>query len=66
MGFGVKEPKTTTGEHVPGTALIYGNDADAENVELTNRDILKRGTGANSKVILVPQPSNSPNDPLVS
>ncbi len=64
MGFGVKEPKTHVREHVPGTTTIYGDER--ENVEIVPQANLKRGHGSNSKVILVPQPSDSPNDPLVN
>ncbi|KUJ17693.1 MFS general substrate transporter [Mollisia scopiformis] len=62
MGFGVREPRTTSGEHVPRTALIYG--AESSDVESVPRTSLKRGTGKNADIILVPQPSDSPNDPL--
>lgn len=64
MGFGVKEPQTASGEHVPGTALIYGGNGD--NVELAVQANLKRAPGKNFDIILVPQPSDSPNDPLVT
>jgi hypothetical protein len=64
MGFGVKEAKTSSGEHVPGTALIY--DQNGDNVELALQANLKHGQGKQSDIILVPQPSDSPNDPLVS
>jgi hypothetical protein len=63
MGFGVKEPNIISGEHVPGTALIYGGNGD--NVELAVQAHLKHAPGKNSDIILVPQPSDSPNDPLV-
>jgi hypothetical protein len=63
MGFGVKEPKAVAGEHVPGTALIYGGTGD--NAEFALQSNLKHARGKNSDIILVPQPSDSPNDPLV-
>jgi hypothetical protein len=63
MGFGVKEAATTSGDHVPGTALIY--DGNGDNVELAIQSNLKHARGKNSDIILVPQPSDSPNDPLV-
>ncbi|KAI2630112.1 major facilitator superfamily domain-containing protein [Xylaria nigripes] len=51
-------------EHVPGTVLL----ADAEDVSSEYgeipREFLKRGRGRHADVILVPQPSDSPNDPL--
>jgi hypothetical protein len=64
MGFGVKEPKTVFGEHVPGTSLLV--DIGNGNVELADHSTLKHAPGKNSDIILVPQPSDSPNDPLVS
>ncbi|KAE8446563.1 hypothetical protein EG329_011895 [Mollisiaceae sp. DMI_Dod_QoI] len=62
MGFGVREPRTISGEHVPGTSLIYGIEGD--DVETAAQANLKRGRGKNADIILVPQPSDSPNDPL--
>ncbi len=64
MGFGVLEAKTASGEHVPGTSTIYNDEADGE--ELVIQSHLKHGRGSDKDVILVPQPSDSPNDPLVS
>ncbi|CZR56389.1 related to transporter protein HOL1 [Phialocephala subalpina] len=63
MGFGVREPKTHAGERVPGTSLIYEQGgSDVENAARAN---LKRGRGKrDADIILVPQPSDSPNDPL--
>lgn len=64
MGFGVLEAKTASGEHVPGTSTIYNDEVDGE--ELVIQSHLKHGWGNDKDVILVPQPSDSPNDPLVS
>jgi len=64
MGFGVKEPKTVSGEHIPGTSLLV--DIGNGNVELADHSALKHALGKSSDIILVPQPSDSPNDPLVS
>ncbi|KAL9108567.1 MAG: hypothetical protein Q9227_006653 [Pyrenula ochraceoflavens] len=65
MGFGIKEPKKLLGDHVPGTAILYDNAANVANFE---RPVLpqtaKHAAGRNSNVVLVPQPSDSPNDPL--
>ena len=61
MGFGVLEPKDASA-HVPGTSLLDVH----EQVIADNSGVLKKGTGRNSHVILVPQPSDDPNDPLVS
>ncbi|KAH8910396.1 MFS general substrate transporter [Coniochaeta sp. PMI_546] len=62
MAFGILEPKTA--EDVPGTAFM--NDQDDLPPEFTDlpRERLKHGTGRYRNVILVPQPSDSPNDPL--
>jgi hypothetical protein len=60
MPLGVLESKSTSGHHAPGTVLL---DAQVNRVELELSG-LKRGTGKNTEVILVPQPSSNPNDPL--
>lgn len=62
MAFGILEDHKT--EHVPGTA--YMNDQEDLPQELGDipKEALKHGTGKYSHVILVPQPSDSPNDPL--
>lgn len=55
MGLWILEPKSN--EKVPGTV----------HVERTNNNLtsnLKHGTGKDSNIVLVPQPSDSPNDPL--
>lgn len=58
MGLGVLEPNTTA--HVPGTVLLDQQAAHSE--DQTGR--LKHGTGKNSHIVLAPQPSEDPNDPL--
>lgn len=64
MGLGILDD--THLEHVPGTS-VFSDDANAaalrtyEGVDL-NR--LKHGTGKNAHIVLVPQPSDDPNDPL--
>ncbi|KAL1885610.1 hypothetical protein Plec18167_001105 [Paecilomyces lecythidis] len=55
MGLGVLEDDHL--EHVPGTALL----TDVLDNETT---VLRHDKGRNSDVVLVPQPSKSPNDPL--
>ena len=62
MGLGIIEPKTEGGEHVPGTAVLYEGH---RTVEHGGPSALKHASGRNADVVLVPQPSNSPNDPLV-
>ena len=60
MGLGIIEP--AGGRHVPGTSQLFdstdGSDA-AANAHL------KHGSGKDTTLVLVPQPSASPNDPLV-
>ena len=60
MAFGILEPKDPHA-HVPGTSLLDVH----EQAIADNSRILKKGTGRNSHVVLVPQPSDDPNDPLV-
>lgn len=64
MGLGVLEDNHL--EHVPGTALltdVVGADHHRHHGNLdTSR--LRHDKGRNSDVLLVPQPSKSPNDPL--
>ncbi|KIX96929.1 uncharacterized protein Z520_07043 [Fonsecaea multimorphosa CBS 102226] len=58
MGLGVLED--TKLPHVPGTVLLNDEAAHAE-AQTAN---LKHGTGRNSHIVLSPQPSDDPNDPL--
>jgi hypothetical protein len=58
MGLGVLEPKG--GSSVPGTVLL---DQAAAHSEGTTSH-LKHGKGKNSNIVLAPQPSEDPNDPL--
>ncbi len=60
MALGILEPQV---EHVPGTVYVY--DAEQRRAELleTAQHLKKDKSG---RAILVPQPSNDPNDPLVS
>ena len=62
MGLGIYEPGPP--RHVPGTATLYEDQSSGE--APSKKSHLKRGTGKDSQLLLVPQPSNSPNDPLVS
>ena len=60
MGLGVLE---TTLKHVPGTVNVY-EDEQRQRDAVQHATHLKRDkTG---RFILVPQPSDAPNDPLVS
>lgn len=58
MGLWILEPKS--GEPVPGTVHLQA-DADRH---LRNMAHLKTGTGRHAGLVLAPQPSDSPNDPL--
>lgn len=64
MGLGVLEDKHLS--HVPGTALLTDVDGveDVHHDGRLNTSNLLHGKGRDSDVLLVPQPSNSPNDPL--
>lgn len=58
MALGILEPKTNV--HVPGTILLNEQAAHSE----SQTQALKHGRGKNSSIILAPQPSEDPNDPL--
>jgi len=58
MGLGVLEDNKIP--HVPGTVLLNDEAAHAEELVVD----LKHGTGKNSHIVLNPQPSEDPNDPL--
>lgn len=58
MGFGILDDNKLP--HIPGTVLLDQEAAQSEGY--TQR--LKHGTGGNVNIILVPQPSEDPNDPL--
>lgn len=58
MGLGVLENKD--GHHVPGTVTL---DQSAALPSETDGG-LKRGSGKDSHIVLVPQPADDPNDPL--
>lgn len=59
MGLGILEDDKKL-PHVPGTVLLDEISAHVE-AETLN---LKHGTGTESHIILAPQPSEDPNDPL--
>ena len=59
MALGILEPKV---EHVPGTVFVYESERRQAEL-LENAQHLKKDK--NGRTILVPQPSNDPNDPLV-
>jgi hypothetical protein len=47
-------------EHVPGTVFLNEKGVEA----VTNTAGLKHGTGEDAHIVLAPQPSEDPNDPL--
>lgn len=49
-------------DHVPGTVLL--NDEASHAAALDQGLNLKHGKGRNSHIVLSPQPSDDPNDPL--
>lgn len=51
-------------ELVPGTALLHDRTGTPSELSEVAVDRLKHGTGRFSHVLLIPQPSDSPNDPL--
>ncbi|EHY57324.1 hypothetical protein HRR83_002811 [Exophiala dermatitidis] len=63
MGLGILDDHHL--DHVPGTALL-ADMLDAQHHQFHGRDTtgLKHGTGRNKDIVLVPQPSESPRDPL--
>ncbi|KAL9605115.1 MAG: hypothetical protein Q9219_000049 [cf. Caloplaca sp. 3 TL-2023] len=62
MGLGVLEPRTV--EHVPGTSFVIDDLTRPTLPDDTNPN-LKYDRRGSIPIILVPQPSDDPNDPLV-
>ncbi|GAA6005473.1 hypothetical protein JCM10207_002993 [Rhodosporidiobolus poonsookiae] len=62
MAFGILESRHYPAGDVPGTALLDELNATRYSEDELAR--LKKGTGRFSHVVLVPQPSDDPNDPL--
>ena len=63
MGFGIKEPKLSTVVNVPGTSILYDR-RDVEQLRPVQHAQPRHDEVG--EIVLVPQPSPSPNDPLVS
>ncbi|KAA8894039.1 major facilitator superfamily domain-containing protein [Sphaerosporella brunnea] len=59
MPVGIVEPKSRP--HVPGTVRLYDDASSASFSTAQQHTHLKHGR---DNILLVPQPSNSPNDPL--
>lgn len=51
-------------EQVPGTVLLDEKAAQESQTKSANTQNLKHGTGKYSHIVLAPQPSDDPNDPL--
>lgn len=62
MAFGILEPKL---KNVQGTVYVY-EEAQRRNEQLHVAANLKTDTSGKTPIIKVPQPSDDPNDPLVS
>ncbi|KAI6836908.1 hypothetical protein KC332_g449 [Hortaea werneckii] len=62
MPFGILDCNRM--EVVPGTALLRDQEDLPEELRGVSSGQLKHGTGRFSHVVLIPQPSDSPNDPL--
>ncbi|KAI0152827.1 major facilitator superfamily domain-containing protein [Xylariaceae sp. FL1272] len=62
MAWGILEDKHMG--HVPGTIILADQNDVPSEYQSIPREFLKHGRGRNKHVILAPQPSDSPNDPL--
>ncbi|KAI1466194.1 MFS general substrate transporter [Daldinia caldariorum] len=62
MPWGILESKQAG--HVPGTVILADQTDIPDEYRDISRELLKHGTGKYSHIILTPQPSDSPNDPL--
>lgn len=63
MAIGLLESKRN--EHPPGTVFLADDSSTADSSEAIVSRTLKHAKGANKHIVLVPQPSDDPNDPLV-
>ncbi|XXH04186.1 centractin- actin- protein of the dynactin complex [Hypoxylon texense] len=62
MPWGILDDKYM--ERVPGNIILADQTDVPEEYRNISRDLLKHGTGKFSHIILAPQPTDSPNDPL--
>ncbi|KAK3725445.1 hypothetical protein LTR37_000415 [Vermiconidia calcicola] len=62
MPFGILEDYKM--EIVPGTALLHDQNDVPDELRGVGTERLKHGTGRLSHVLLIPQPSDDPDDPL--
>ena len=66
MALGILEPAyagSNTSEHVPGTVDVNAQAQRGAELLLSHPNLKKSDDGTK---ILIPQPSNDPNDPLVN
>ncbi|KAM5359708.1 hypothetical protein ACJZ2D_014277 [Fusarium nematophilum] len=63
MAWGILEVASGQGHHVPGTVLL---EVQSDNIGVAHTEHLKTVVRENETVVLVPQPSDDPNDPLNS
>lgn len=61
MGLGILEDRHL--QHVPGSVLALDDTAKTQVAQAAHAQLKYDRTG---KILLVPQPSDDPNDPLVS
>ncbi|KAH7000796.1 major facilitator superfamily domain-containing protein [Ilyonectria destructans] len=61
MAWGILDVASDQGHHVPGTVLL---EEQSDNIGTARVEHLKKVVHKNETVILVPQPSDDPNDPL--
>ena len=59
--FGILKEKNF--EHTPGTAILHDDVTAGAAAQVVAG--LKHGTGRYAHIVLVPQPTGDPNDPLV-
>ncbi|KAI0811555.1 major facilitator superfamily domain-containing protein [Xylaria sp. FL0064] len=62
MVWGILEDKHMV--HVPGTVQLADTSDVPQEYRSVPQELLKHGHGRNEHIILAPQPSDSPNDPL--
>ncbi|KAF2453980.1 serine/threonine kinase 16 [Lineolata rhizophorae] len=62
MPFGILEDRHM--EHVPGTAVMHDQTDMPEELKGVPSERLKHGSGRFAHIVLIPQPTDDPNDPL--
>lgn len=61
MAWGILEAASHPENHVPGTVFL---EEQSENISAANIGHLRKVVHQNETIVLVPQPSDDPNDPL--